>query len=226
VISGAPARFPAWRALAWALAAVGCVGYAVLAHHAASAPEPGVFEALILIVPLMAVAALLAWRSARRGAWLAVWLMVAAVLFLLRERLAAGAAWVLLLQHVGINLLLALAFGRTLAPRQVPLLTRLAHIVHGAAITPRVVAYTRGATWAWVAYFGATAIVSVLLFALAPAQVWSGFVNLLSLPLLGAMFASEFLLRVLMIPRSERSGLIDSVQAYRRFTREQAARPR
>lgn len=221
----APAPIPARRVLAWLLVAAGGIGYAVLAHHAASAPQPGLFEALVFIVPLMAVAALLAWRSDHRRGWIALWLLAAAALFLLRERLAGSTAWVLLLQHAGINLLLAAGFGRTLAPGQVALLSRLARTVHGDATTPRVLAYTRAATWAWVAYFVATAGVSVLLFAFAPAPVWSAFVNLLSLPLLGAMFAGEFALRVLLIPRAERSGFVESMQAYRRLSRERSAGP-
>lgn len=213
---------PAWQALGWVLAALGALGYALLAHRAASTPAPGLFEAGVFILPLMGVAALFAWGSAHRRAWLALWLLATAALVLLRDRLAAGTAWVLLLQHVGINLLLALAFGRTLAAGQLPLLTRLARIVRGDAISPRVLAYTRRATWAWVTYFVITALVSLLLFALAPAVVWSGFVNLLSLPLLAAMFAGEFIVRVLSIPRAERSGFMESLLAYRQFSRQKA----
>jgi len=222
-VSPRPAA-PAWQALGWVLVALGCVAYALLAHRAASSPAPGLFEAGVFIVPLMAVAALFAWRSDHRRAWLALWLLALAALFMLRDRLAAGTAWVLLLQHVGINLLLGLAFGRTLAAGQVPLLTRLARMVHGDATSPRVLAYTRSATWAWVAYFVLTSLASLLLFALAPAAVWSAFVNLLSLPLLAAMFAGEFAVRVLCIPRSERSGFVESMLAYRRFSRDKAGR--
>jgi uncharacterized membrane protein len=215
---------PAWRRLGWAAAAVAGVAYAVLAHQAASAPAPGLFEAMVFIVPFMAAAALLAWRSVRRPLWLGLWLLAAGALFLLRDQLGGGTPWLLLMQHVGINLLLMAVFARTLAPGQVPLLTRLAHIVHGADTTPRVVSYTRGATWAWVAYFALMALASLVLFAAAPVAVWSGFVNLLSLPLLGAMFAGEFAVRVLVIPRDERSGFVESVQAYRRFTQQRSVR--
>jgi uncharacterized membrane protein len=214
-----------WRRLAWVAAGVACAAYAVLSHRAASTPNPGLFEAMVFIVPLMAGAGLLAWRSAHRAGWLALWLLAAGALFLAREHLGEGTAWVLLLQHVGINLLLMGIFARTLAPGQRPLLTRLAHMVHGDAITPRVAAYTRGATWAWVGYFGLMALVSLALFVAAPLAVWSGFVNLLSLPLLGLMFAGEFALRVLMIPRAERSGFVESVQAYRRFSGARTPRP-
>ena len=218
-------RFSAWQIFGWAGLGIGFVGYAVLAHQAASAPSPGLFEASVFIVPLMAFAAVLAWRSPRRGLWLTLWLAGGFALFLLRDRLAAGTQWVLLLQHVGIHLMLCLGFGRTLAPGATPLISRLAAMVHGT-LSPLLVRYTRAVTWAWVVYFGLTATVSVLLFALAPAAVWSAFVNLLSLPLLAAMFAGEYLVRLLVVPRSERSGFLQAVTAYRQFSGRKPVEPR
>lgn len=214
----------AWQVLGWAVAAAGCIGYALLAHRAASAPAPGLFEAAVFIVPLLAVAAVAAWRSPHRALWLALWLAVCCALWLERGRLAAGTQWVLLLQHAGINLLLALGFGRTLARGSVPLISRLAEIVHGT-LSPRLVGYTRNATLAWAVFFALNALVSVALFALAPAAVWSAFVNLLSMPLLGAMFAGEYLVRVLRIPREERGGFMQSVAAYRQFSQRKSAPP-
>jgi uncharacterized membrane protein len=223
VKSGRPATV--WQALGWAAAAIACIAYAVLAHHAASAPQPGLFEAAVFIVPLMAVALVPAWRSPHRAWWLGLWLAACGALWLARDLLGAGTQWVLLLQHVGINALLCIGFGRTLAPGAVPLVSRLARIVHGE-LSPRLVRYTRKATLAWTLFFGLNAAVSVLLFAAAPAAVWSGFVNLLSMPLLGAMFAGEYLVRMVVIPREERSGFLQSVQAYREFSRRDGAGPR
>lgn len=214
-----------WQALSGTAAVAGCIAYAWVAHRAASAPNPGLFEACVFIVPLMAVALAVAWRSPARAWWLLGWVAVAVALWTLRDRLGAGTQWVLLLQHVGINAALCLGFGRTLARDSVPLIARLARMVHGE-LSPRLVRYTRGATLAWTLFFALTALLSVLLFALAPAAVWSGYVNLLSLPLLVAMFAAEYLARVLMIPRSERSGFFEALTLYRRFSRDRNARPR
>lgn len=215
----------AWQGLGWAAAAIGAVAYAVLAHRAASSATPGLFEAAVFIVPPMALALAVAWRSPPRGLWLAAWLAAAAALWLARDRLAAGTQWVLLLQHVGFNGVLGLGFARTLMPGSVPLVSRLAQVVHGP-LSPRLARYTRAVTWAWVGYFAATAATSALLFALAPAPVWSAFVNLLSLPLLAAMFAAEYAVRSLLIPRAERAGFFQSVAAYRAFARRKPAPPR
>ena len=214
---------PARRALGWAGGALGIVGYAVLAHRAASEAHPGLFEAAVFIVPLMAFALALAWRSPRRGVWTALWLAATVVLVALRGRLGAGTQWVLLAQHVGINALLCLVFARTLAAGSTPLVTQLATIVH-STLSPGVARYTRGVTWAWAGYFGITAIASALLFALAPAPVWSAFVNLLSLPLLAAMFIGEYLVRIVMVPREERSSIFQAVAAWREFSSRKSAK--
>ncbi len=216
---------PAWRLAGGAAVAIAFIGYAVLAHWAASAREPGLLQACVFIVPLMAFAAVVAWRLPHRTLWLAAWLAVAAALWFWRDRLAASTQWVLLLQHVGMNGALALAFGRTLAPGSVPLISRMAAVVHGT-LSPRLVRYTRKVTWAWVVYFALTTAVSVLLFALAPAAVWSAFVNLFSLPLLGAMFVGEYAVRLLVVPRAERSGFLQTVAAYRAFSQRNGAQPR
>lgn len=205
-------------ALGWAAAGLLVVAYAILAHHAASAPQPGLFEAGVFVVPLMAFALLPAWRSPHRAGWLGLWLAACGALFLARDQLAASTHWLLLVQHVGINAMLCLVFGRTLAPGARPMVSLLAEMVHGP-LTPRLVRYTRAVTWAWVGYFALTAGTSMLLFTLAPNAVWSAFVNLLSLPLLGAMFAGEYLVRCLLIPRSERSGFFSAMSAYRQFQR-------
>ncbi|AEG91318.1 membrane protein [Ramlibacter tataouinensis] len=213
-----------WRPLAAGLAAAAAaVAYAVLCHWAASAPEPGLLEAAVFIVPLMAFALALAWRSAHRAAWLALWLAGCGALFLLRDRLGAGTTWVLLLQHLGFNALIGLGFARTLLPGAVPLVSRLAALVHGGALTPLQQRYTRGVTWAWTLYFAASSAGSVLLFALAPVAVWSAFVNLFSMPLMGAMFVGEFLVRVAVIPRAQRSGFTQAIAAYRRMTQRTGA---
>lgn len=208
---------PAWRVLGWAGAALGCIAYALLGHQAASSTAPGLFEAAVFIVPMMAFGLVLAWRSPQRPWWMLLWLACAGALFLARGKLGASTQWVLLAQQVGINAMLCLGFGRTLAPGAVPLISRFARIVHGE-LSPRLVRYTRSATWAWVIYFALNVLVSLLLFALAPPAVWSAFVNLLSLPLLGAMFAGEFLVRCLVIPADERGGFFKSVAAYREFS--------
>ncbi len=209
-----------WQTAAGAVAAAAAaVAYAWVCHVAASTPDPGLLEAAVFVVPLMAFALVLAWRSSHRGAWLALWLAGCGALFLLRDRLGAGTTWVLLLQHVGFNGMIALGFARTLVPGAVPLITRLAALAHGGTLSPLQQRYTRRLTWVWTLYLAASSAASLLLFALAPVAVWSAFVNLLSLPLMGAMFVGEYMVRRLVIPREERSGFVEAIAAYRRWSR-------
>lgn len=218
------------KALGLAAAVAGCVAYALLAHHAASAPHPGIPEAAIIVVPILAVALLFAWQSSRRpaarAAWLALWLLACIGCFVARDWLVGHHNWLLLLQHIAINALACLLFLRSLAPGATPMITHFAYFAHGGHLTPRVERYTRHVTWAWVAYFIATMVASLLLFAYATPAAWSTFVNLLSLPLLGAMFAAEYVARVICIPPAERSGFVQAIRGYRQWSQERAARPR
>lgn len=172
----------------------------------------------------MGFALVLAWRSAQRAAWFAVWLAAVAGLWLARGQLAASTHWVLLLQHVGMNAMLGLVFGRTLVPGVTPLVSRFARVVHGT-LSPLLTRYTRRVTWAWVLFFGLTSLVSVLLFAFAPLALWSAFVNLLSLPLLVAMFVGEYAVRLWVVPRAERSGFLQALGSWREYTQNKADKP-
>lgn len=205
-----------WRTLGWIAVGAACVLYAFLAHRAASTPSPGPFEAALLVTPLLTLALVLAWRSPRRAWWLALWAAACAGLVMAARRGAPAAQWVLLLEHAGINASLAFAFGRTLLPGRRPLISGLAAIVH-ERLSPRVAGYTRAATWAWALYFGLTALASASLFVLAPLSVWSAFSTVFSLLFLAAMFAGEYLVRIVVVPRPERAGLFESIAAYRKL---------
>ena len=179
------------------------------------------FEVVIVVLPLMAFALAFAWRSPHRPAALSLWLAMGGGIYLARDRLAAGTHWVVLLQHVGINGALGLVFGRTLAPGAKPLISRLAEAVHGS-LSARMERYTERATRAWTAFFATMVLTSLLLFAFAPLTLWSAFVNLLTFPLVLAMFAGEYLVRVLSLPAAERAGFFESIRAYRRLAAGQA----
>lgn len=212
----------AWKIAGWAFLGLCCAAYALLAHRAASAAHPAGYEAIVVSAPLLAVGLALAWRSRRRTAWLTLWLVALAAIAVAGETMPDGTLWLLLFQSVGINAAMGLAFGRTLLPGSTPLVSRFAQVVHGK-LSPRLASYTRGVTLAWVVYFALTSLVSILLFFAAPVAVWSGFVNLLSLPLLAAMFAGEYLVRMFVIPASERTGFFQAVAAYRKFSADQAS---
>ena len=193
-----------------------CLGYPLLSHLFASSAAPSLAGALVAMAPLSALAFVMAWRSTRRTAMLALCLAAFALLYLYDN-------WLVVHYHAGTNALLCVAFGRTLARGREPMILHFARTVHGE-LTPALASYTRAATWAWVVYFGGVAIVSLLLFWQASPQVWSAFANLLGLPLLMLMFAGEYAVRCHVLPAAERAGPLESIRAYRQASLRSTAR--
>ncbi|MGD7180871.1 hypothetical protein ACQCRO_26540, partial [Ralstonia pseudosolanacearum] len=177
------------------------------------------------IVPLLAIALAAALRSAHRAWLLPLWALACAALWLARAPLARHFEWGLYLEHVSFNLMMAFVFGRTLAAGRTPLCTQFAAIVHGT-LAPEVARYTRQITVAWTLFFLGMAAVSTLLFAASPIVTWSTFANYLTLPLAGAMFVAEYACRRLMLPPAQRTGLLESVRAYRQSMHARAGQTR
>ena len=165
------------------------------------------------MLPYLAVAVVLAWRSRHRYAWL---LLCAALATLTWRHLGAigdHAAWVYFIQHAGGNAMLALVFGRSLVGNRVPLCTRIAALAHDP-MEPRLARYTRQVTLAWTVFFAANACISAVLFAYAPVVVWSVFANILDLPLVALMFAAEYIVRLRLLPDVKHVSIFDAMRRY------------
>jgi uncharacterized membrane protein len=104
-------------------------------------------------------------------------------------------------------------FGRTLLQGREPLITGVARRVHGV-LTPEIAAYTRRVTQAWCGFFAAQIVVSGLLFAFAPLEIWSLFVGVLNFPLVALMFCGEYLYRVMRYPDHPRTSIANAVRAF------------
>ncbi len=202
------------RGVRWAAIAAVCIAYPVLAHLASADPHPDRLDAAVAIAPLIALALVLAWRSPQRPWMLLLCLAGCALLYAMSGWLVLHYNWVFLLQHAGIQALLGLAFARTLRAGQQPMVSRFAAIIHGS-LSPALARYTRQVTWAWTLYFAVMTTLSLLLFWLAPVNVWSAFANLLNLPLLVVMFSGEYAARLLLLAPSDRAGPLEAIRAYR-----------
>jgi uncharacterized membrane protein len=220
-VTAAPAA--RWkRACRWgAVLALG-VAYSVLAYRASVSASPDLTGALVAILPLLALAFAMAWRSRRRIAMVGFCIGACLALFAFRAWMVAHYNWVFLLQHAGMYALLGLAFGRTLPAGKTPMVSGLARMVHGT-LSPALVSYTRSVTWAWTLYFAGITAASLLLFSLAPIAVWSAFANLVSPVLLVLMFAGEYAVRCCVLPAEDRAGPLESIRAYRRSSSPGAA---
>ena len=210
-----PAGYTRFRQAArWAAVIALGIGYSVLSHFAAASAVPDLLDAAVAVVPLAGLALVMAWRSDQRVRMLTLFQAACALLYGVSGWLVAHYNWIFLLQHAGMYALLCMAFGRTLQGGQTPMISRFARVVHGA-LSPALVRYTRSVTVAWTCYFGGVAALSLLLFWLAPVQVWSVFANLLSTPLLVLMFAGEYAVRWFVLPAADRAGPLEAIRAYR-----------
>lgn len=105
--------------------------------------------------------------------------------------------------HWGIYISLLVTFGLTLRPGHEALITTMARKMHGdgpgydpGEIPPQLAEYTRRVTIAWCCFFAVQLSLSVSLFCFAPLVAWSFFVNILDVPLVAAMFAAEYFVRM------------------------------
>lgn len=150
------------------------------------------------LAPALALIALLVWALLARG--------VPDDVLKLQSGLSHGAI------YVGLLVL----FGRSLRPGRQPLITALAARISGRPLCPRRLAYTRRVTQAWCVFCLCQLAVSATLFALAPAETWSLFVNVLDLPLLCLMFAGEYALRCWLFRGEPHASLRDGIRAFTR----------
>ena len=217
-------RVAALRFLRGAGVAALAVAWAVAAHLTSTEGAPSTWGAALALAPLAAALVLALWRLPNR--WLAALIAIASMLLLVEcwPLLESRVALLFLVQHVGVNGLLAAIFGRTLTGQGEPLVTQMARRVQAGELSTRQVLYTRKVTIAWCAFFVATAAVSVLLFVLAPAAAWSAFANLLTAPLVALMFVGEYLARRRALPASERPGFAAALRAWKAHRPEVVSR--
>lgn len=190
------------------------LAYPLLAHAAVAGGDDRLLAlaSAVLVVLVVAPSRYSASRAVRVGLPLAG----LAVLVLL-ERASAHVV-LLYLPPVLLNAYMAWVFGHTLAPGRVPLIERLARIIHGdTTLDPRIPAYARALTRTWTVLFVVLATVNLVLALCAtpdgllervgiappvaiPRAWWSLFANLLNYLLVALLFACEYALRKRLFP--------------------------
>ncbi len=209
------------RILPWLGVAALVIGYPLLAHYTNESAHSGNLGALVAIAPVVLIALVLAWRSPRRYIMLGVLVLLCIALWAGWSALENHYGLVYWLQHVGMQLILFITFGRTLIAGRQPLVTRFAQAVH-PVVTPQHAIYTRQVTIAWTLFFATMVLASTLLFFLAPLATWSVFANFLTLPLVALMFIAEYWVRRWVLPDMRHMRILDAVRAFRNTP----ARPR
>ena len=205
------------KPLALALA----LAYPFLAHAATSRGDPD-----LMAVALAVLAAALLGPALARGrvaAFVAAAVVAAAIVL---ARRVDATAFLLYVPPVALNLLVGTAFARTLLPGRVPLVERMARVLRGEPLDPRIPPYARRVTLAWAVLLYAMALADLVLAFLAvpdgvlarlgvapplavPQVAWSLFANALSYALIAALFLVEMAWRRMHFPTHEHLGVAD-----------------
>ena len=191
------------------------IAWALLAHYGTAGDGSPDLSVLLGVSPIIAAVGLLLWRT--RHPLLAGGgnLLLLGGLIWLWPTLRQNVPLVFFIEHLGTNLALATLFGRSLLGGGEALITQLARAVYHGEISERKRRYTRQATLAWTLFFLSNALISAILWLLAPQAAWSVFANLLSMPLLAGMFVAEHVWRMFALPPEERPSIAQVARAYR-----------
>lgn len=208
------------------LGSIVVVTYAVAAFYTATHARQTPLAVLLAMGPLL-LATLLLVRKAFGLAALAI--VAAGLAWLIHHFIAdlqAHITTTYYLQHVGMLLCGALLFGLSLIPPRVPLCTRFASFAHNV-MSPELKQYTRTVTVAWAVFFAVMAILSsVLFFSSLPFYVWTAFEAFLTLPMVGLMFAAEYMVRRRVLPHEQDQGITGAWHAYQAYRAHHAGNPK
>lgn len=131
--------------------------------------------------------------------------------------LLAHVDWIYLAQHAGSHVVLGLWFGGSLISLRNgtgdALITRWATRLHGT-LPPSLRRYTAQITALWAGYFWLMALASMMLFAFGSTTAWSILANLVTLPLIVAIFLVEYRVRIRLHPDFEHASILDGVRAF------------
>jgi uncharacterized membrane protein len=195
--------------------ATGFLVYQFIMHEVVTAGQITPLEAALVLSPFAIVAG---WAIKVEKGW-GMALLIASSLILAVFAVVSyfgyeHSVFTFGLPHMAGNLLMTWFFARTLRGGREPLITTIARKVHGS-LKPEIERYTRIVTLAWSLFFAMQVAVSMTLFAFAPLEVWSTYVNLLNVPLIILMFIVEYIYRVLRY-REHKSSIFSAVHFFNR----------
>ncbi len=206
---------PAWVTVRrWLIGALLAINLG-LAHWLGRQSSLGDDLALLALAPLAGLILLALQPRLRLYTTLLLALLLGAVMLGIADSLGAHIGLYYLCQHVGVHIALAAVFLGSLRGDRQPICTDLANQVHDH-MSATLVRYTRQITWAWGIFFIANGTLSIVLMAALGAALWSTYAVYATFPLVVAMFAGEYLVRLWVLPREDWTGPISAIRAYRR----------
>jgi uncharacterized membrane protein len=189
------------------------IGAAILAHYAIVQSSSPTLGALLSLLPIACVGLVAARRAKRREPVLWALALAALALWLGWGFLEQQFTHLFFIEHAGMNLLLAVTFGRTLTGESEPLCTRFARIIHGT-LEPDVVRYTRHVTLAWAIFFTSLFVLSCALYFGKFVAAWSFLANIASPILIATMFVVEYAIRLRALPNHRQIGILGGIRAF------------
>jgi uncharacterized membrane protein len=187
------------------------LGYPLLAHLAVLTEDWRLeWLALVWLLGIAVSGALIqrrlwAWAVLFAGSALLYWLVV-----------EGNGLYALYIPPAAIPAALLMMFSLSLRAGQIPLVTRIARLMHDGPLPDDLVIYTRHVTQLWCCVCAAMFASAVLLALFAPAGLWSLMTNVIHYVVLGAVFILEYGYRRWRYRHHEHSGLF---QYLRRLTR-------
>jgi uncharacterized membrane protein len=176
------------------------VGYALLSHYSNTVPDAKGLGAGLSVGPILLIAALLVWRWSHPLLAASIFLLAGALLYHCWPVLKQYYEWADVAQQCAAYGLVSCVFAHSLWGGRVPVCTQMTEKLHGP-LTPREIAYTRGATVAWTVFYGLLAAVIGILFLVTSLRVWSLFVNFATFGLIGIVFLADHAIRQRVLPR-------------------------
>jgi len=205
------------------------IAYPVTAHMAVATRSVAVTVASLAVLASLPLLPRLVARSV--VAWCLLPVIVAGLWLLAQSQ----AAWLpLYTMPVVVNLFGAWIFGHTLAPGKMPLIERLARLLHEEdGITDEIARYARKVTLMWALFLSGLAVLNLTLALLAtpggillmmgvqpivtvPVEVWSLFANFIDYVMAGLLFLAEYAWRRRKFPQQPYRNLFDFINQARR----------
>lgn len=187
------------------------LGYPLLAHLAVVTHDRRLeWLALVWLLGLAISGALLhrrlwAWALLLAGGGLLYWLVV-----------EGNGLYALYVPPAAIPAALFMLFASSLRAGEIPLVTRIARLLHDGPLPEDLVVYTRHVTQLWCCVCAALFFSAVLLALFATPGLWSLMTNVIHYVVLGAVFVLEYGYRRWRYSHHEHHGLF---QYLRRLTR-------
>lgn len=215
---GSSRRIPTHLAIATVLILLAAFALVSLIHVLLS-DERGNPLALLIAVGWTAACALATSLGSRhRLAGLLLTALSLAAIALHWNWLERHVELVYLLQHAGSHAVLGIWFGHSLIAARngtgQALISRLATRVHGRPLPAPILRYAAQVTAVWTTYFVLMALASCALYAFGSLQAWSTLANLVTLPLVIALFVIEYAVRLRRHPDFEHVSILDGVRAF------------